>query len=138
MRITVVVMRYILYRFCSMAFADPQSVTINAVANTLPRVGAPAGQGAFSKDDGNVVLKISSTGTAKRKRFSIRLDHRKVAPDPLLTTQNAQYSMSAYLVVDVPIVGYTLAEQKQIVDGLTAYLTASTGARVTQLLGGEV
>jgi hypothetical protein len=30
-----------------------------------------------------------------------------------------------------------VAEQKQIVDGLTAYLTASSGARVTQLLGGE-
>jgi hypothetical protein len=45
--------------------------------------------------------------------------------------------MSAYLVIDVPKVGYTIAEQKQIVDALTAYLTASTGAKVTQLLGGE-
>jgi hypothetical protein len=45
--------------------------------------------------------------------------------------------MSAYLVVDVPKQGYSIAEQKQIVDALTAYLTASSGARVTQLLGGE-
>jgi hypothetical protein len=45
--------------------------------------------------------------------------------------------MSAYLVIDVPLVGYTIAEQKQVVDGLTAYCTASTGARITQLLGGE-
>jgi hypothetical protein len=45
--------------------------------------------------------------------------------------------MSVYVVVDVPIQGYTVVEQKQIVDALTAYLTASTGARVTQLLGGE-
>jgi hypothetical protein len=45
--------------------------------------------------------------------------------------------MSAYVVIDVPTTGYTIAEQKQIVDALTAYLTASSGAKVTQLLGGE-
>jgi hypothetical protein len=45
--------------------------------------------------------------------------------------------MSVYLVVDTPKTGYTVAEQKQIVDALTAYLTASSGARATQLLGGE-
>jgi len=45
--------------------------------------------------------------------------------------------MSTYLVVDVPDTGFTIAEQKQIVDALTAYLTATSGARTTQLLGGE-
>lgn len=45
--------------------------------------------------------------------------------------------MSTYIVVDTPTDGYTLAEAKQIVDALVAYLTASSGARVTQLLGGE-
>jgi hypothetical protein len=45
--------------------------------------------------------------------------------------------MSAYMVVDVPVTGYTVAEAKQIVDGLVAYLTISTGANVTKLLGGE-
>jgi len=45
--------------------------------------------------------------------------------------------MSAYLVVDVPITGYTIAEQKQIVDALIAYLSASSGAATTKLLGGE-
>jgi hypothetical protein len=41
------------------------------------------------------------------------------------------------MVVDVPVFGYTVAEAKVIVDGLVAYLTASSGARVTQILGGE-
>ena len=45
--------------------------------------------------------------------------------------------MSVSLTVDAPLTGYTVAEVKQIVDGLTAYLTASSGAKVTQLLGGE-
>jgi len=119
-----------------MAFADPQSVTINAIAKTLPRISSGTNSGSFAKDDGEVKLSISHT-TNKRVRRLIRLDHRKITTDVLNPTINTQYGMNCYLVVDVPIVGYTVAEQKQVVDGLTGYLTASSGARVTQLLGGE-
>lgn len=119
-----------------MAFADPQSVTINAVAQTLPRTSSAVNSGVFTKDDGNVKLSVSHQ-YGNRNRRTIRLDHRKIAADPLLGSVNIQYSLSAYLVVDAPQTGYTVAEAKQVVDALVAYLTASTGARVTQLLGGE-
>nr|QDH87257.1 MAG: hypothetical protein H4RhizoLitter20421_000002 [Leviviridae sp.] len=119
-----------------MAFADPQSVTINAVANSLPRVSSGINQGEFRKDDGLVGLKITHNYKSRTRR-EIRLTHAKIAPDPLVSSTNIRYSMSVYLVCDVPVTGYTVAEAKQIVDGLTAYLTASSGARVTQLLGGE-
>jgi hypothetical protein len=117
------------------AFADPQSVTINSVAQTLPRISSGVNTGAFQKDDTTVKLSVNHQ-YGSRTRRQIRLDHKKVAPD-VFTADNTTYSMSAYLVVDVPTTGYTIAEQKQIVDALTAYLTASTGAKVTQLLGGE-
>jgi hypothetical protein len=42
--------------------------------------------------------------------------------------------MSAYLVVDVPITGYSVTEAQQVVDGLKAALTT---AKITALLGGE-
>ncbi len=119
-----------------MAFADPQSVTINAVAQTLPRVSSGIDSGSFQKDDASVKLSVSST-YGRRNRRTIRLDHRKIAADPLMPSTNTLYTMSTYIVIDVPPTGYTVAEQKQIVDGLTAYLTASSGARVTQILGGE-
>lgn len=119
-----------------MAFSDPQSVTINAVAQSLPRVSTGENQGVFRKDDTTVELKVSHS-YGKRIRRAIRLTHNKVGVDPLVPTVNVPYSMSVTLVVDGPQVGYTVAEAKQIVDGLTAYLTASSGARVTQLLGGE-
>jgi hypothetical protein len=45
--------------------------------------------------------------------------------------------MSAYIVADVPVTGYTIVEQKQIIDALTAWLTASSGANATKMLGGE-
>lgn len=119
-------------------FADPQSVTINAVANSLPRTTAGVNQGVFSKDDGLVVMSISHQ-YGKRSRRALKLTHSKVAADPLISSTNIRYSMSATLVVDTPLTGngYTVAEAKQIVDALVAYLAASSGARVTQLLGGE-
>ncbi len=119
-----------------MAFADPQSITINAVANSLPRTSSGVNSGVFTKDDGNVKMSVQHQ-YGKRTRRTIRLDHSKIAADPLISAQSIKYSMSAYLVVDVPITGYTVAEAKQVIDGLVAYLAASTGARITQLLGGE-
>lgn len=119
-----------------MAFADPQSVTINAVPISLPRTGFGATNGSFKAADGNTLLSVSHA-YGKRTRHQIRLDSLKTAADPLNPTTNLPYSMSCYMVVDVPIIGYTVAEQKLVVDGLTAYLTASSGARVTQLLGNE-
>jgi hypothetical protein len=54
-----------------------------------------------------------------------------------MASVNVRLSSSVYLVVDTPETGYTVAEAKQIADGLIAYLSASSGARLTQLLGGE-
>lgn len=119
-----------------MAFADPQSITINAIAISLPRIAAGTGTGAFQSADGATKLAVSNS-YGKRTRRMLRVDVQKNAADPLNPTQNLPYNMAAYLVVDVPIIGYSVTEQKQVVDGLTGYLTASSGARVTQLLGGE-
>lgn len=118
-----------------MAFADPQSLTINAVAQTLPRTSSGSNTGTFQTNDGTVRLSVSHN-YGKRNRRTIRVDFSKIAADPL-TSENVEFSMSTYVVVDTPVRGFTVTEAKQIVDALTAYLTASSGARVTQLLGGE-
>jgi hypothetical protein len=120
-----------------MAFADPQSVTINAVAQTLPRISSEKNAGAFQKDDATVKLAVSHAYAKGRARRMVRLDHAKIAADPLMASVNVRLNGAVYLVTDFPDVGYTVAEAKQIVDALTAYLTASSGARATQLLGGE-
>ncbi len=122
---------------CHMAFADPQSVTISGTAISLPRTAMQGTSGAFQSSDGNTVLSISDS-YGNRNRRVIKLQSTKVAADPLTSGANNYYSMNTYLVVDTPKVGYTVAEAKAVVDALVAYLTASTGARVTQLLGGEI
>jgi hypothetical protein len=119
-----------------MAYSDPQSITINAVANSLPRVASGVNTGAFSKDDGNVKLSVSHS-YGKRTRRQVRVDFSKIAADPLISSTNIKYSMSAYLVVDQPITGFTVAESKQVIDGFVAWLSASSGANLTKLLGGE-
>lgn len=118
-----------------MAFADPQSVTVNAVAQSMPRVSSGVNTGAFQKEDTTYKLSFSHQ-YGKRTRRQVRLDNNKIAPD-LFTSDNVKYSASVYLVIDQPVVGYTNAELKLIVDGFAAYLTASSGANITKLLGGE-
>lgn len=120
----------------AMSFSDPQSVTIAAVAVPLPRTSSGANAGAFSSNDGLVRLTVSSQ-YGKRQRRTLRLEHAKIAADPLAAGINVKSSMSCYIVVDSPLTGYSVAQQKEVVDALVAYLAATTGARITQLLGGE-
>lgn len=117
-------------------FTDPQTVTVNAVAQTMPRTSMGQNQGVFSKDDGTIGLQFSHL-LGKRNRRQIRLNFRKVAADPLLAGVNKEYTGTVYLVIDHPPVGFTNTELKQYVDAFTAYLTASSGANVTKVLGGE-
>lgn len=116
--------------------SDPQSITINAVAIPLPRTSSTDNAGEFRSADSMVSERVSHQ-YGKRNRHLFRVDHSKVAPDPFQSSVNARYSMSTYIVFDVPPVGYTAAEAKQVVDGFIAQLTASSGALITRLLGGE-
>jgi hypothetical protein len=118
-----------------MALAD-QTVTINSVAVALPRTGSSMNSGQFTSADG-LVSELVSHDVGKRTRHLVRINHSKIAADPFQSSINAKYSMSAYVVFDVPAVGYTVAEQKQVIDGFIAQLNASSGALITKVLGNE-
>lgn len=116
--------------------ADPQSVTINAVAQSLPAIVRSTNSSKYQKDDANVKLTVSHTYGNRTRRVA-RLDFQKIAADPLISAQSIRYSMGCYLVIDTPVTGFTVTEAKQIVDALLAWLSASSGANVTKILGGE-
>jgi hypothetical protein len=118
-----------------MAFSDPQSITIGS-AQSLPRTGQTIDAGVFTKDDGTVSLNVSHS-RGKRIRRTARVNFAKVVADPIVTGTNLRISASAYIVLDVPINGLTTAEQVQLITGLTTWLTASTNANATKLVGGE-
>lgn len=121
-----------------MALADPQSVTIGGTAISLPRVSSSGSTSVYQSADGNTKLTVTSS-TGRRFRRTARLDHKKIAGDPLVPATNTTFSMSAFLTYDVPPVGYTVAQQKEVGDGLTAWLNTGTGTAntTTKVLGGE-
>jgi hypothetical protein len=116
-------------------FSDPQSVTISGSAISLPRTSSGVNAGTYSSADSAVKMTVSSQ-YGKRNRRTVRLEHSKIAADPL-TSANTKYSMTTYVVFDTPPVGYTVAEAQAVIAGFTAWLTASTGANVAKVLGGE-
>lgn len=116
--------------------ADPQSVTINAVANSLPRTVQPSPtSNAYSLADRTLTLVVGNQMNGKRNRFSPRLNFRKIAADPFAPSINQEYTGSVYLVIDAPPTGFTNTELKNYVKGLTGWLT---DANIDKVLGGEI
>lgn len=117
-------------------FADPQSITINAIANSLPRTSIGKNSAEYTKDDSTVKLSVEHN-FAKRTVRRVRLDMSKITADPLVPTQNQKVSASVYLVINHPVTGFSNTELKQLADGLVAWLSASSGANLTKVIGGE-
>ena len=114
-------------------FADPQSLTINAVANSVPRISADDQSATYSSADGNLVFTISHQLSKKRMRHLVRIDQRIIAADPL-TAVNTQQKAAVYMVIDEPEVGFTDAQLTYLVDALKAW---ATNANVAKVLGLE-
>jgi len=120
-----------------MAFADPQSLPIFGVTETLPRVSTGVNNSTYQAASGAVKMTVAHQ-YGKRTRRTIRIQHTKTTPDPLIETHNIRVSASVYVVVDIPAGGaYTNAEVKDLCVALSSYLTASTNANSLKLAGGE-
>lgn len=116
-----------------MAFADPQSVTINSVAQTLARTSVGSSESTYKKADGTVQLRISHQTNKKRVRRMVRLDQTIIAADPL-TSENDYQKAGVYLVVDEPEIGFTDEQVDFLADALIAWLTP---ANIAKVLGSE-
>lgn len=114
-------------------FADPQSVTVNAVAQSLAAVSRESHKSIYRKDDETYTLTISHT-EGKRDRRLVRLDRKITAADPLNSGVNVEQTYSYYLVVDAAPFGLTNAQMKDDILGLVGFLTSGN---VLKVLGGE-
>lgn len=120
-----------------MAFADPQSIKVGGTATSLPRTASGTSSGGFTSADGAIGLTIAHNVGNSRNRRTIRKTVSKVAADPLNSSRNLPVSASAYIVLDVPKVGFTATEQIDLLASLAEYLQASSNAAITKLVGGE-
>lgn len=116
-------------------FTDPMVITINAIAKSLNRTGSGSDSSGYATGDRAFRVTIGHT-YGRRTRRVIKMVHDTLTANPLVTGQYVSGSVSVHLVVDAPS-GYDATLLKQDVDGFLAYLTASSGANVGKLLGGE-
>jgi hypothetical protein len=116
---------------------DPQAVTVNAVAQSLKRTGMGPNSGTFMTNDGAFKLTVSHNVGNVNQRL-IRLDRTQTVANPLTTGEYFETTDSVWLVSRTPRVGtLTVVQQKHLVDGFLVALQASSGALISQILGGE-
>jgi hypothetical protein len=118
-----------------MALTDPQKITISEEESSLPRVNTGNFSSQYESSDGTVTLKLS-TQESGRRRHVVRVDVEKITEDPF-SGDNVPVSMSSYIVIDRPLVGYDNEEALAVVAGLLALATESESSLLTKLLGGE-
>lgn len=101
---------------------DPQSITINAVPISLPRISAGDLTARYQSADGGHAVRIQHSVT-NRERSLVRLDLSKVGTDPFLSTVSRTYTGAVYLVIERPLngAGFSDTEISQATAGFLAY-----------------
>lgn len=112
-----------------MALADPQTLTVNTVEQTLNRVKSEGTRSVYKTPDEEFSFTVSHQESKSRTRRMCRVDQRIVAADPLTAT-NEYKDLGVYLVIDEPEYGFTDTEIDYVVQALTAWLTSANVAKV--------
>ena len=116
-------------------FADPQSVTYNAVAKSLPAIGRSDSQSEYKLNDAGVVYDLIISHQFKaRNRAVVRLKRDAFVADALVPAQNVLASMSATFTIDFPTTGYTAADAQNLGNALVAWLTSGN---ILKVVNGE-
>lgn len=113
--------------------ADPQSVTINAVATSMARTQMGATTNVYTSADGLTTLTTKQNKSANRFRREYRVSQTKVAADPI-SAVNKQVSFSVYFVIDEPNFGFSDTEIGYVIAGMKTAFDATLWGKI---LGGE-
>jgi hypothetical protein len=117
-------------------FADPQSVTVLTVAQSLKRVSTGENSAVYQEPDNNYQLSVSHQ-YGKRTSRALRLRNRKVAADPFISGISKEYSQTISFVLNTDPIGFTIAEVVGDLVGLADYVKANSNAIATAWAGGE-
>lgn len=107
---------------------DPQSITVNAVAKSMPRLISGNLASTYVKDDSTFSLKISHNqfNRDKKRRIKslVQFSQRAVVADPL-TSVNDFEDVTISFQIDRPEAGFTATQIGQMVAGLQTWLDAT-------------
>lgn len=122
-----------------MALTDPQKFKeVAGTEVTAPRVSTGDFKSIYETSDGLNMLTVSTNETAgNRLRHLVRIDVSKLATNPYEETKKQTISMSAYVVIDRPVAGFTVTEAKKLVEGLVGLLSGSTYSLTEKVIGRE-
>lgn len=111
-----------------MALADPQVVTVNAVAQSMPRLQSDGKSAVYANADESFKLSVSHEKPVvkgkTRVRSLARIDQRAIVTNPLDST-NDYDTLTVYLVIDRPEVGFSSTQVDQLVSGFKTWLTST-------------
>jgi len=104
-------------------YTDPQSITVNAVAQSMPRVETGSRKSVYQKNDQTFTLTIShQTGKDQRIRSVARFDQRAIVTNPLDSTKQDYDTLTFYVVLDRPSYGFSMTQCEQLVTGFKTWL----------------
>lgn len=115
-----------------MALADPQVVTVNSVAKSMPRLASvtngPLTVTTYQKDDSTFTLEVKHLSLTKDKKKRVRSTatfvQRAIVPDPL-TAQNDYETCSISFQFERPEAGFTSAQVTDMVTGLKTWFDST-------------
>jgi len=116
--------------------ADPQSVTVNGVAISLPKTGADRTSADYTSADGNTQVRVNQTINGNTKRTTVSIKTNKIAADPV-SAVNSRKSAIWTITNSAPLDGFTINELRDQLVGIATALTASSGALTLKVLAGE-
>lgn len=112
-----------------MAFADPQTLTVNTVDKTLNRVKSDGYRSEYLSSDEAYRMTISHQESKGRTRRMVRVDARVVATDPLSSISEYK-NLGVYVVIDEPEYGFADGDIDYVVQALCAWLDAANVAKI--------
>lgn len=118
-----------------MAFSDPQTLTVNAVAKSMALVERNGRSASYRTSDGEYSFSISHQQKGGRVRSMVRTNQSKLAPDPYQSGLNVTAKHSVWIVLDRPAEGFfTPTEIDYVVQAFKTWLSS---ANVLKVIGQE-
>jgi len=115
-------------------YNDPQSVTVNSVAKSMPRISTGDQKAIYRNADGSFTMTIShqKVGNGRIKSL-VRIDQRKVVTDPVSAVTDYD-TLTTMIIQERPDYGFSMVEVEQQWAAHVAWLTTGN---VDKLYGGE-
>jgi hypothetical protein len=105
--------------------SDPISITVNAVAQSMPRVSSNGLASTYKKSDGTFRFEVTHAPFTRDKKNRVRslvkFFKRAIVADPL-TSVNDWEELGISMQIDRPEVGFSSTEVDQVWAGLKTFL----------------